>query len=102
MTPDWPSLWDRDEALHPTVYIGLMEAWTREMVDNVNAALARDAAVRWIYETVGKVCIGRNRVQYYGTGVDNLKSNHFGKSTDAALFAACTAILDARDAATPK
>lgn len=116
MTPNWPELWAREPGLRPARLIRnqgdwVVELWTDPaglnshhaiVADDLAAALCRDAAVRWLCE---------------GTNSDNvLGVEIFGKdpwivrvlpedpawqfennSLYAALFAACKAVLDARD-----
>lgn len=113
-TPDWPSLWEREPGLKPE---GL-EAMAQWLItsdgegmtgkDDVriketnDAALCRDAAVRWL----GK--IDTLLIQEFNITVPMWKLSMpyghepFGgnfSTLDEALYTACSAILDVRDLA---
>lgn len=109
MTPDWPSLWKREPALRParlTAHVGLWfwcdsDGEPVELIeyDGVSEALCRDAALRWLkaqgsVRTSGHACLFLSGNPIYGPG--DTVTRYGGETWDAALVAACKAILDAR------
>lgn len=67
--------------------------------DGVSEALCRDAALRWLkaqgsVRTSGHACLFLSGNPIYGPG--DTVTRYGGETWDAALVAACKAILDAR------
>ncbi len=127
MTPDWPSLWDREPGLRPSnlrcapdageprgssgkpvpdCEIRLESMQWRECEDSTAAALCRDAASKYLAHwpdtddfegPLGVEIIGSDfdwRVTLLGWEEPSVFTCD---TRDAALFAACKAVLDARD-----
>jgi hypothetical protein len=111
MTPNWPSLWAREPGLKP---VGdwscgtedfTRESYSKDKSDAIAAALCRDAAVRWLaiggdlvvnsgadghavierYKGTEGICVGKPFVLLGA-----------GDTIDQALYAACSAVLDAK------
>lgn len=103
--PKWAELWERDHSLRPEntlqatseghLYWTGEESKGRDLPLAACAALWRDAAVRWFIKNDGEIVQDDTMT---GFGVPRINASEFD---DAAIFAACKAILDARDAPCP-
>jgi len=114
---DWAALWARDARLRPATMTAEMYtaglAFCAEdsgglpavvMLDSQTiAALARDAAVRWLAKNEYLPTIdhegGNYSVAINLLDGEGMKWHGVWSTLDAALYAACEAALDARDEA---
>lgn len=121
MTPNWPELWAREPGLRPDFagyrlvenapWYMLAEKCSSPtnviLPGEVSDSLCRDAAARWLAERAKPGDLRICAPGVYNTdkfAVEMLNSDTptgngcvwFGDTLDDALFAACTAVLDAR------
>ena len=106
MMPDWPSLWERESGLRPDA-LGDVGRWEElpKTAPSLFAALCRDAAVRWLMDQGWYIHLHRpgrranptEQVMVRFINADGSTTSHTGLTLDAALFAACAAVLDARE-----
>ena len=115
MTPNWPELWAREPGLSPftaaertslAVLIGTMpEDHGRALWESVQSKAQRDAAVRWLAEHdqalvrcwPGAYGNQEHRWSVQDTGDDPTCMVGQFDTPDAALFAACKTVLDAKE-----
>lgn len=115
MTPDWPSLWAREPGLKPEgvwadrdgYYLNDIGPLGTDAIPlHAGLALCRDAAVRWL-TSLGmdlRISFWDERwfaelwTNMYGGEDDFRDQSETGDTLDAALFAVCAAVLDARGA----
>lgn len=122
MIPDWHSLWRREPALIPEggEIVDAIDPdrpdhspWgkiPKEDFDRFTAAMARDAAVRWLENQdgwIGGIILwwDRNKLEWTvgrHNGHSDFDEYGKGKTKDEALFAACFDRLSASDAAKAK
>ncbi len=113
MTPNWPELWAREPGLRPELDGAVAHVlnpdsdlpcwvWRDEVGDSclqtrgVLPALSRDAAVRWLGgegAVIGQDGMGWDVESGWG---DMGRPLGTAPDLDAALFAACKAVLDSR------
>lgn len=106
-TPDWPSLWERDERLRPdTMDIVLANVGALDERGEMMAPLCRDAAVRWLVPLAKPGDLRLVAPRVYDTdqwAIEMPDSDtptegtvFFGATLDEALFNTCKAVLGAR------
>lgn len=117
MTPNWPELWEREPGLRPMALTHYGDIWALAYVDapadepdfgcettiseGTASALCRDAAVRWLADRMWAVSINAKKAEgdQWEIGPSDMPNEErwgMGDTFDAALFAACKAVLASR------